>query len=66
MQVVFDTLQHSGIDFCVVQRDAEHHGGIIIDNHGHFTEDEKGEILTEVVGRYLDNTAFNQITMECE
>ena len=24
MQVVFDTLQDSGIDFCVVQRDEEH------------------------------------------
>lgn len=64
MQTVFDTLQDSGIDFCVVQRDEEQEDSLMIDSYGNFSLDEKGEILTEVVEMYIDNKNINHITME--
>lgn len=64
METVFDTLQNSGIDFCVVQRDEDQEDRLVIDSYGNFTLNEKGEILTEVVEMYMDNKSINHITME--
>ena len=64
METVFDTLQDSGIDFCVVQRDEEQADRLVIDSHGKFSLNEKGEILTEVVEMYMDDKSINHITME--
>jgi len=64
MQVVFDTLQDSGIDFCVVQRNEEHTDELVINAYGDFSLNEKGEILTEVVGMYMDDKTINHISME--
>lgn len=64
METVFDTLQESGIDFCVVQRDEEQEDKLVIDSHGYFSLNEKAEILTEVVEMYIDNKSINHISME--
>lgn len=64
MQVVFDTLQDSGIDFCVVQRSEERKDELVINSYGDFTPNEKGEILTEVVEMYMDDKTINHISME--
>lgn len=64
MQVVFDVLQDSGIDFCVVQRDGQHKDELVIKSYGDFTLNEKGEVLTEVVEMYMDDKAVNHISME--
>ena len=64
MQVVFDVLQDSGIDFCVVQRDGQNKDELVIKSYGDFTLNEKGEVLTEVVEMYMDDKAINHISME--
>ena len=64
METVFGTLQNSGIDFCVVQRDEEHEDTLIIDSYGQFSLNEKGEILSEVVEMYMDKKSISHITME--
>lgn len=64
METVFGTLQNSGIDFCVVQRDEEQEDRLIIDSYGNFTLNEKGEILTEVVEMYINDKSINHISME--
>ena len=64
METVFDTLQESGIDFCVVTRDEEREDKLVIDSYGNFSLNEKGEILTEVVEMYIDNKKINHISME--
>ena len=64
MQVVFDTLQDSGIDFAVVQRDGQRKDELVIKGYGDFDLNEKGEILAEVVEMYMDDKTINHISME--
>lgn len=64
METVFDTLQDSGIDFCVVQRDEEREDTLRIDSYGKFSLNEKGEILKEVVEMYIANKSINHISVE--
>lgn len=64
MQVVFDTLQDSGIDFAVVQRDGKRKGELVIKGYGDFDLNEKGEILAEVVEMYMDDKTVDHISME--
>lgn len=64
MQIVFDTLRDSGIDFCVVKRDEQRTDALTIRSYGAFTLNEKGEILREVVEMYLADKRINHISME--
>lgn len=64
METVFDTLQSSGIDFCVVHREEEQEDTLRVDTYGKFSLNEKGEILTEVVEMYMPNKSINHIFME--
>lgn len=64
METVFRTLQDSGIDFAVVQRDEQHKDELIIKSYGDFDLNEKGEILAEVVEMYLQDMTINHISME--
>ena len=63
LQVVFDTLLNSGIDFCVVQS-TESADTLEIRTFGDFSLNEKGEILTEVVEMYMDDLSLNHISLE--
>lgn len=64
MQVVFDVLQGSGIDFCVVQRDRQRKDELAIKGYGDFALNEKKDILAEVVEMYMDDKRINRILME--
>ena len=64
MQVVFDTLQNSDIDFAVVQRDGKRKDELVIKGYGDFDLNEKSEILAEVVEMYMDDKTINHISME--
>lgn len=64
MEVVFDTLRKSGIDFCIVQRDTENKDELVINSFGDFTLKEKSEILTEVVEMCIQDKAINHVSME--
>jgi hypothetical protein len=64
MQIVFDTLQNSGIDFCVVQQSTTSSKKLVIKSYGNFSLNEKGEILQEVVEMYINGNAINHIYME--
>ena len=64
MQVVFDTLEDSGIDFAVVQRDETNTDELVIKSYGDFTMDEKGEIMQEVIEMYMQDLSINHISME--
>lgn len=63
MQVVFDTLQNSGVDFCVVTRAKNSKDKLIIYSYGNFDLNEKGEILEETVEMYINDKSINHITM---
>lgn len=62
MQIVFDTLEHSKIDFAVVSS-TEKTDTLNIKSYGSFTLEEKGDILTEVVQMYIDGSEINSIKM---
>lgn len=64
MQIVFDTLEDSGIDFAVVQRDEANTDELVIKSYGDFTMDEKGEIMQEVIEMYMQDLSINHISME--
>ena len=64
MQIVFDTLEDSGIDFAVVQRDETNTDELVIKSYGDFTMDEKGEIMQEVIEMYMQDLSINHISME--
>jgi len=63
MQVVFETLIDSDIDFCVVYPNENRADELNIQSYGNFTLEEKRDVLTEVVDMYIDDTEINHITM---
>lgn len=64
MQIVFDTLKNSGVDFCVVKRSKKRKDELIVNSYGNFSLNEKGEILTEIVGMYINDKRINHIEVE--
>lgn len=63
MQIVFDTLEDSGIDFCVVERIGNNAEQLYIKYSGDFSEDEKNEIVSEVAEMYFDNEIIRHISI---
>ena len=64
MEVVFNVLKESAIDFCVVSKSYECDDELFIKCVGDFTMDEKADILKEVVEMYYAEGKINQIQLE--
>lgn len=63
MQIVFETLLDSNIDFAVVYPNENRADEINIQSYGDFSCEEKGDILQEVVEMYIEGKEINHITM---